>query len=127
MPYARGEVVDVLWPHSDLTGVTPHPALVIQCERVFHPIDQYVCALITSRNTHVGAPSVHVAMNAPEAAPAGLTKDCFIILDTLATIKASAIQRRRGQFGRMDLVDHQLRLALRLPSTTAPATPSATR
>lgn len=116
MPYNRGTVVEVNWPHSDGLTVSRRPALVVQCERVTHmPPDQYVCALITSKSTHVGGPCVHVKLGSPEGTAAGLTKDCFIVLDALATVKASIIYSTRGIFSRMDLVDAKLRLSLRLP------------
>jgi len=47
--YSRGEVVLVLFPHSDLATAKPRPALVVQVDDLNTDLPQIIVAMITSR------------------------------------------------------------------------------
>lgn len=117
MTYPRGTVVHVWWPHSDLVHVSKRPALVVQDERVYIPLPQQVCVMITTKVTHVGPACIPVPRNSAERLASGLDddRDSFIATDCVATVENAKIVGRIGDYPRMDRVDTALRLVLNLP------------
>jgi mRNA interferase MazF len=55
--YRRGDVVLVLFPHSNLRGAKTRPALIVQADNLQTGIAQVVAALITNRLFRAGHPS----------------------------------------------------------------------
>jgi mRNA interferase MazF len=45
----RGDVILVLFPHSNLKTARPRPALVVQADRIQTDLPQVIVAMITSR------------------------------------------------------------------------------
>jgi mRNA interferase MazF len=114
MPYRRGDVVLVYFPNSDLRTVRRRPALIVQDETV--PIDhpQRVVACITSRTHRLGPTRLYIEESTPVASEMGLLSDSVIVVDNLATLPDSAIDRAIGHCPIMNEVDARLRLLFRL-------------
>ena len=86
MPYSRGDVVLVLYPHADMRAAKRRPALVVQSERVVTGLPQRIVAMITSNLERTGPTRVQVDKDSPEGRAMGLLTDSVIMTDNLATI-----------------------------------------
>ena len=112
--YRRGNVVLVLFPHTDLRTAKPRPALVVQAEDLDTGLDQIVLCMITSRLFRADHPSrVLVRLADAEGAESGLLTDSVVMTDNLATVLSSEIDRVIGSLP-MDRVDPALRHSLGL-------------
>ena len=112
--YSRGEVVLVLFPHSDLRTAKTHPALVIQADQLNTGLPQTIVAMITGNLSRAGHPSrVLVARNGAIGHGAGLLADSLVMADNLATVAETAIDRAIGMLP-MAEVDEALRRTLEL-------------
>jgi mRNA interferase MazF len=110
----RGDVVLVLFPHSDLHTAKPRPALVVQADGLDTNLDQVVLCMITSRLFRADHPSrVLVRLAGAEGAGSGLLTDSVVMTDNLATVLSSEIDRVIGRLP-MDRVDTALRHTLGL-------------
>jgi len=101
----RGEVVLVLFPHSDLRTAKPRPALVVQADDLQTGLSQIIVAMITSRLFRTNHPSrVTVRLSTPEGQASGLLTDSVVMSDNLATIAETEIDRVIGRLpmGEMD-------------------------
>ena len=114
MPYSRGDVVLVLYPHADMRTAKRRPALVVQSERVVTGLPQRIVALITSNLERTGPTRVQVDKDSPEGRAMGLLTDSVIVTDNLATILEREIDRRIGSCPLMPAVDQGMRLILDL-------------
>ncbi len=93
----RGDVVLVLFPHSDLWTAKTRPALVVQADALDTDLSQVVVAMITSKTFRAGHPSrVFIARDTPEGKVSGLLTDSVVMTDNLATITEAAIDRVIG-------------------------------
>ena len=93
----RGDVVLVLFPHSDLGTAKPRPALVVQANNLQTGLPQVIVAMITSRMVRANHPSrVPVFLSKPEGQVSGLLSDSVVMTDNLATIIDSEIYRVIG-------------------------------
>lgn len=112
--YRRGDVVLVLFPHTDLRTAKPRPALVVQADDLGTGLDQVVLCMITSRLFRADHPSrVLVRLADAEGADSGLLTDSVVMTDNLATVLLSEIDRVIGKL-RMARVDPALRHTLAL-------------
>lgn len=110
----RGDVVLVLFPHSDLRTAKPRPALVVQADNLQTGLPQTIVAMITSRMFRATHPSrVTIRLSSPEGKQSGLLADSVVMTDNLATIADSAIQRIIGKM-QMQEADNALRGTLGL-------------
>lgn len=110
----RGDVVLVLFPHSDLRTAKTRPALIVQADGLGTDLPQVIIAMITSKLFRAGHPSrVRVSIDSLEGKNSGLLSDSVIMTDNLATITVSAIDRVIGSLP-MNNVDAALRHTLRL-------------
>ena len=109
----RGDVVDVLFPFSDLNQLKLRPALVVQSDALLKNAD-VVVACITGNLARLGPARVLVSLNDALSAGTNLKTDSMILADKLATIDRKSIQKVRGVFKGMHLVDVALRIALAL-------------
>lgn len=111
----RGDVVLVLFPDSNLRTAKRRPALVVQADALGTGLAQRIVAMITSNMTRNGHPSrVTIAQASTQARSAGLRTDSVIMMDNLATIRETEIDRVIGHFEPMDAVDLALRKTLQL-------------
>jgi mRNA interferase MazF len=112
--YKRGDVILVLFPHSDLRTAKPRPALVVQADDLQTGLPQVIVAMITSklfRANHLSR--VTVLRSAPEGQRSGLLSDSVVMTDNLATIAESEIDRVIGTLPMAD-VERALRYTLNL-------------
>lgn len=112
--YRRGDVVLVLFPHSNLQTASLRPALVVQADLLQTGLAQVIVAMITSRLFRAGHPSrITVRQATPEGRQSGLLTDSVVMTDNLATIAETAISRVVGNLP-MAGVDAALRYTLNL-------------
>ncbi len=110
----RGDIVLVLFPHSDLRTAKTRPALVVQADNLDTGLSQVIVAMITSRMFRANHPSrVTIALDLPEGRQSGLLADSVVVTDNLATITDQAIDRVIGKIS-MQKVDQALRHTLGL-------------
>lgn len=112
--YKRGDVVLVLFPHSDLRTAKPRPAIVVQADDLHTGLAQVIVAMITSHLFRANHPSrVTIPLATLEGRQSGLLADSVVMTDNLATVTESAIDRVIGTL-RMSAVDAALRHTLGL-------------
>ena len=110
----RGDVVLVLFPHSDLRTAKTRPALVVQADDLNTGLSQVIVAMITSRMFRANHPSrVTIVLDSPDGVRSGLLTDSIVATDNLATITETAIERVIGEIS-MKKVDQALRHTLGL-------------
>ncbi len=113
-PHKRGDVVLVLFPHSNLRTAKPRPALVIQADNLQTGLPQVIVAMITTRLFRANHPSrVRIALSTPRGQQSGLLTDSVVMTDNLATVLESEIDRVIGSLP-MAEVDAALRHTLSL-------------
>jgi mRNA interferase MazF len=112
--YKRGDVVLVLFPHSDLRTAKPRPALIVQADDLQTGLPQVIVAMITSHLLRAGHPSrVFVTLATPAGQQSGLLTDSMVMTDNLATIAEIALDRVIGTLPMTD-ADKALRHTLGL-------------
>ena len=112
--HKRGDVVLVLFPHSNLRTAKLRPALVVQADDLQTGLPQVIVAMITSRLSRANHPSrVTVLLSTPEGQQSGLLTDSVVMTDNLATISEMEIDRVIGSLP-MPEVDTALRHTLGL-------------
>ncbi|MCX6082203.1 MAG: type II toxin-antitoxin system PemK/MazF family toxin [Chloroflexi bacterium] len=110
----RGDVVLVLFPHSDLRKAKTRPALIVQANDLNTGLAQIIVAMITSRTFRANHPSrVTIVLNTPDGVQSGLLADSIVVTDNLATVTDVAIDRVIGKIS-MQRVDQALRHTLGL-------------
>lgn len=114
LAYKRGDVILVLFPHSDLRTAKPRPALVVQADGLQTGLPQVIVAMITSRLFRANHPScVSIIRSTREGQQSGLLTDSVVMTDNLATVAESEIDRVIGILP-MTKVDTALRHTLNL-------------
>jgi mRNA interferase MazF len=112
--YKRGDVVLILFPHSDLRTAKPRPALVVQADNLQTGLPQVIVAMITSKLFRANHPSrVLIRLSTSGGQYSGLLTDSVVMTDNLATIAEVAIERVIGTLPMKD-VDKALRHTLGL-------------
>ena len=112
--YKRGDVILVLFPHSNLITVKPRPALVVQADNLNTDLPQIIVAMITSKMSRAKHPSrVSILISEKHGLRSGLLSDSVVMTDNLATIFESEIDRCIGTIP-MTKVDAALRHTLGL-------------
>lgn len=110
----RGDVILVLFPHSNLRTAKTRPALAVQADELQTGLPQVIVAMISGRKFRAGHPSrVTVTLSTPEGRRSGLLTDSVVMTDNLATITEAAISRVIGALP-MDKIDAALRHTLGL-------------
>jgi len=112
--HKRGDVMLVLFPHSDLRTAKPRPALVVQANNLQTGLPQTIVAMISSNISRANHPSrVLIPVSGPEGRQSGLLSDSVVMTDNRATIAEAAIDRKIGTLP-MSGVDKALRHTLSL-------------
>ncbi len=110
----RGDVVLVLFPHSNLQTAKTRPALVVQADNLQTGLPQVVVAMISSQMSRAGHPCrVTVPLRSPAGQQSGLLTDSVIMTDNLATVLDKVIDRVVGSLPMHD-ADAALRHTLGL-------------
>jgi mRNA interferase MazF len=99
----RGDVVEVNWPYSDLSGTKIRPAVVVQADFLNNLIEDTTFVKITSRK--FGIPGSEVVLDPAVETDSGLRKSCVASCNNFLTrdqaiagpvigfLSASAMQR----------------------------------
>lgn len=112
--YKRGEVILVLFPHSNLSTAKTRPALVVQADNLQTGLPQLIVAMITSKLFRANHSSrVSISISVPEGQQSGLLSDSVVMTDNLATIREDEIDRKVGSLP-MVKIDAALRHTLQL-------------
>lgn len=107
--YSRGDVVLVMFPHSDLLTAKTRPAVIVQADDLKTGMPQVIVAMISGRMFRAGPPSrVVIAVTSPAGRQSGLLGDSVVMTDNVATIAVAAIDRVIGSIP-MPQIDRALR------------------
>jgi mRNA interferase MazF len=110
----RGDVVLVLFPHSNLQSAKTRPAVVVQADNLQTGLPQIVVAMITSQMSRAGhASRVSIPLGSPAGQQSGLLADSIVMTDNLATVMHKAVSKIIGSLP-MAPVDAALRHTLGL-------------
>ncbi len=71
----RGDVVEVDWPYSDLSGTKVRPAVVVQADFLNGLIDDTILVKITG--SRFGIPGTEVELDPARETSSGLSKICY--------------------------------------------------
>ena len=112
--YKRGDIVLMLFPHSDLRTAKTRPALVVQADNLQTGLPQIIVAMITSRMLRAQHQSrVIVQLSTLEGQQSGLLTNSVVMTDNLATVAETEIDRIIGTLP-MGNIDAALRHTLGL-------------
>lgn len=98
----RGDIVTVA---GGVYAKKPRPALVVQDDRFDATSSLTVCPFTT---TEVDAPLLRVPVPADEAS--GLDQDCFLMVDTMTTVRRSNVRTVVGRLEATTLIEFERRL-----------------
>jgi mRNA interferase MazF len=85
----RGEVVEVDWPFTDLTGSKRRPAVVVQADYLNGLIDDTIYVKI--QGSPYGAPGTEVQVDPAVETSSGLSKVCYASCKDILTRDQSLI------------------------------------
>jgi mRNA-degrading endonuclease toxin of MazEF toxin-antitoxin module len=111
----RGEVVEVDWQFSDLTGSKRRPAVVVQADFLNGLIDDTILVQITS--TRHGIPGTEVELDPAVETTSGLSKLCVASCINITTFEQIRVLRTIGYLSdaSMQQIGDCLKTALELP------------
>ncbi len=96
--FERGDVVLVLFPHSNLRTAKLRPVLVVQASNLQTGLPQLIVAMVTGQMSRAGHPSrITILLSTPEGRQSGLLTDSVVMTDNLATVFESEIRRKIGR------------------------------
>ena len=90
----RGEVVEVNWQFSDLTGSKRRPAVVVQADYLNGLIDDTILVKITV--SRFGIPGTEVAIDPAVETASGLSKVCYASCKDILTRDQTLVLRTVG-------------------------------
>jgi mRNA interferase MazF len=79
----RGDVVEVDWPFSDLSGTKVRPAVVVRSDFLSGLLDDTILVKITSKA--YGIPGTEVLLDPAVESTAGLSKVCYACCTAILT------------------------------------------
>src|SRR5262245_13430578 len=111
----RGDVVEVDWQYTDMTGSKTRPAVVVQADFLNGLIDDTILVQITS--TRHGIPGTEVLIEPAIEAVSGLGKVCVASCTNLITFEQTRILRKIGFLSdaAMRQIEACLKLVLEIP------------
>jgi mRNA interferase MazF len=111
----RGDVVEVDWPFTDLTGTKPRPAVVVQADFLNGLLDDTIYVKI--QGVAYGVPGTEVLLDPAVETAAGLSKICYASCKDLLTREQALILRTVGVLSpaAMQQIDACLKVVLGLP------------
>ncbi len=106
----RGDIVQVLFPNSDLVSSKRRPGLVIQKDDLNTGMPQILVAMITSNMNRANHPSrVVILLDSPEGTGSGLKLDSVIMTDNIITAHKNQIYSVYGKINDMQKIDNALK------------------
>src|SRR5438128_874781 len=111
----RGDVVEINWQFSDLTGSKVRPAVVVQADFLGSLIDDTILVKITGRR--FGIPGTEVEIDPAVETAAGLSKLCYASCKDILTRDQTLILRTVGVLSDAALrqIEACLKTVLELP------------
>jgi mRNA interferase MazF len=111
----RGDVVEVDWQYSDLTGSKKRPAVVVQADFLNGSIDDTILVQITSRRH--GIPGTEALLDPAVETASGLRKVCVASCTNILTMDQARILRTVGYLSDavMQQIGDCLKMVLELP------------
>jgi mRNA interferase MazF len=85
----RGDVVEVNWPFSDLSGTKTRPAVVVQADFLNGLIDDTIFVKITGRQFSI--PGTEVKLDPAVETTSGLNKVCYASCSNFLTRDQSLV------------------------------------
>jgi mRNA interferase MazF len=90
----RGEVVEIEWQFSDLTGSKVRPAVIVQADFLDGLIDDTILVKITGQR--FGFPGTEVVLDPSVETASGLSKVCYASCKDILTRDQTLILRTVG-------------------------------
>ncbi len=111
----RGDVVQVNWHYTDMTGSKVRPAVVVQADSLNGLIDDTILVQITG--TRHGVPGTEVLLDPAAETAAGLRKICFARCTNLLTFDPRFALRTIGYLSpaAMQRIEACLKAVLEIP------------
>jgi mRNA interferase MazF len=111
----RGDVVEVDWPFSDLTGSKRRPAVVVQADFLHGLIDDTILVKITG--SYFGIPGTEVTIDPATETRSGLSKKCYASCKDILTRDQGLVLRTIGILSDavLDQIEDCLKAVLELP------------
>ena len=111
----RGEVVEIDWQFSDLTGSKRRPAVIVQADFLDGLIDDTILVKITSKR--FGIPGTEVEIDPAAETSSGLSKLCYVSCKDILTRDQTLVLRTVGVLSDavMRQIDDCLKTVLGLP------------
>jgi mRNA interferase MazF len=111
----RGDVVEVDWPYTDLSGSKTRPAVVVQADFLNGLIDDTILVQITS--TRHGIPGTEVLLDPAVEATSGLSKVCVASCINLLTFEQARVLRTVGRLSNVAMrqIEGCLKHVLEIP------------
>ncbi len=110
--FKRGDVVLVLFPHSNLHTAKPRPALIVQADNLDTDLQQVIVAMLTSKIFRANHPSrVLVETDSKMGRNSGLLSNSVVMTDNIATIAKIGVDRVIGSLP-MDAIDQAMKHTL---------------
>lgn len=111
----RGDIVEVDWPFTDMTGSKMRPAVVVQTDRLNGLIDDTILVQITG--TRHALPGTEVLLDPSVETASGLSKLCVACCINILTFDQNLIARTIGYLSAkaMQQIEDCLKVTLELP------------
>ena len=111
----RGDVVEIDWQFSDLTGSKVRPAVVVQADFLDGLIDDTILVKITG--SHFGILGTEVMLDPAVETASGLNRVCYASCKDILTRDQSLILRTVGELSdaAMRQIEDCLKKVLELP------------
>ena len=111
----RGEIVEVDWPFTDLSGTKPRPAVVVQADYLNGLIDDTIYVKIQAAAYAI--PGTEVPIDPAVETASGLSKVCYASCKDLLTRDQTLILRTVGVLSdaAMQQIEACLKVVLELP------------
>jgi mRNA interferase MazF len=111
----RGDVVEVDWPFTDMTGSKTRPAVVVQADFLNSLIDDTVLVQITG--TRHAIPGTEVLLDPAVETTSGLSKVCVASCINILTFEQVRVLRTVGRLSdaAMREIEASLNLVLGIP------------
>jgi mRNA-degrading endonuclease toxin of MazEF toxin-antitoxin module len=111
----RGDVVEVDWPFTDLTGTKPRPAVVVQADYLNGLVDDTIYVKIQGQAYAI--PGTEVLLDPATETLSGLSKVCYASCKDILTRDQALVLRTVGILSdsAMRLIDACLKQVLALP------------
>src|SRR5262245_28222920 len=105
----RGDIVEINWPFSDLTGSKVRPAVVVQANYLDGLTDDTILVKITG--SRFGVPGTEVEIDPAVEAASGLNKLCYASCKDILTRDKTLVRRTVGVLS--DVVMRQIETCLK--------------